>query len=64
MPFNALSELAVFLRGFAAERGWEQFHSPKNLAMALNVEAAELSEHFQSYATPPILHRRRRGNQP
>ncbi|WP_417916136.1 nucleotide pyrophosphohydrolase [Candidatus Electronema sp. JC] len=47
MPFNALSELAVFLRGFAAERGWEQFHSPKNLAMALNVEAAELSEHFQ-----------------
>ncbi|WP_417913040.1 nucleotide pyrophosphohydrolase [Candidatus Electronema sp. TJ] len=47
MPFNSLEELAVFLRGFAAERGWERFHSPKNLAMALSVEAAELTEHFQ-----------------
>jgi len=35
------------LRAFAAERDWEQFHSPKNLAMALSVEAAELLEHFQ-----------------
>ncbi len=35
------------LRQFAAERDWEQFHSPKNLAMALAVEAAELLEHFQ-----------------
>ena len=41
------SELALKLREFAAERDWEQFHSPKNLAMALNVEAAELLEHFQ-----------------
>lgn len=32
---------------FAKERNWEQFHSPKNLAMALSVEAAELLEHFQ-----------------
>lgn len=47
MSFNSLAELAVFLRGFAAERGWEQFHSPKNLVMALSVEAAELAEHFQ-----------------
>src|SRR5579872_4882253 len=31
---------------FVAERDWEQFHSPKNLAMALAVEAAELLEHF------------------
>ena len=31
---------------FVAEREWEQFHSPKNLAMALGVEAAELMEHF------------------
>lgn len=31
---------------FVAERDWEQFHSPKNLAMALAVEAAELMEHF------------------
>jgi dCTP diphosphatase len=35
------------LRSFAAERDWEQFHSPKNLAMALSVEVAELLEIFQ-----------------
>ncbi len=35
------------LRDFAKERDWEQFHSPKNLAMALTVEAAELLEQFQ-----------------
>lgn len=35
------------LRQFAAEREWDQFHSPKNLSMALAAEAAELLEHFQ-----------------
>lgn len=35
------------LREFAKERDWEQFHSPKNLAMALSVEVAELLEIFQ-----------------
>jgi dCTP diphosphatase len=35
------------LRSFAAKRDWEQFHSPKNLAIALSVEASELLEHFQ-----------------
>ena len=35
------------LRAFAAERDWDQFHSPKNLTMALMVEVAELMEHFQ-----------------
>ncbi len=35
------------LRAFADERDWDQFHAPKNLAMALSVEAAELLEHFQ-----------------
>jgi NTP pyrophosphatase (non-canonical NTP hydrolase) len=44
---DALQELRNALRQFAAERAWEQFHSPKNLAIALNVEAAELLEHFQ-----------------
>ena len=39
------------LRGFAAAREWEQFHTPKNLSMALIVEAAELVEHFQ-WLTP------------
>jgi dCTP diphosphatase len=32
---------------FIEERDWEQFHSPKNLAMALSVEASEIVEHFQ-----------------
>jgi len=35
------------LRAFAEARDWDQFHSPKNLSMALMVEAAELLEHFQ-----------------
>ena len=35
------------LRQFAAERDWDQFHSPKNLAIALSVEASELLGHFQ-----------------
>jgi len=42
-----LEDLAARLRAFARERDWEQFHAPKNLAMALAVEAAELMEHFQ-----------------
>lgn len=35
------------VREFAQERDWDQFHSPKNLAMALSVEVSELMEHFQ-----------------
>lgn len=42
-----LEDLRDALRRFAAERDWEQFHSPKNLASALVVEAAELLELFQ-----------------
>lgn len=42
-----LQQLKQQLKIFAEERDWEQFHSPKNLAMALIVEAAELVEHFQ-----------------
>jgi NTP pyrophosphatase (non-canonical NTP hydrolase) len=42
-----LEKLRQRLRAFAAARDWEQFHSPKNLASALIVEAAELLEHFQ-----------------
>lgn len=41
------NQFKVRLRQFAEERDWEQFHSPKNLSMALIVEAAELVEHFQ-----------------
>ena len=42
-----MQELIKKLRKFAKERDWEQFHSPKNLSMALAVEIAELMEHFQ-----------------
>lgn len=41
-----LSRIQDQLAAFAKERDWEQFHSPKNLAMALSVEASELQEHF------------------
>ena len=44
---DPLQELREALRRFSAERDWEQYHAPKNLAMALCVEAAELLEHFQ-----------------
>lgn len=44
---DSLERLTRRLRAFARERDWEQFHSPKNLSMALIAEAAELVEHFQ-----------------
>jgi dCTP diphosphatase len=44
---ETLDHLKTRLREFAIARDWEQFHSPKNLSMALIVEAAELVEHFQ-----------------
>ena len=47
MSANPLNELRDKLRAFARERDWDQFHSPKNLSMALAAEAAELLEHFQ-----------------
>ncbi|MFO7461992.1 MAG: nucleotide pyrophosphohydrolase [Desulfatiglandales bacterium] len=42
-----MEELINELREFAKERDWEQFHSPKNLAMALSVEVSEIVEIFQ-----------------
>lgn len=44
---DSVDRLALALRQFADERDWGQFHSPKNLASALIVEAGELLEHFQ-----------------
>jgi NTP pyrophosphatase (non-canonical NTP hydrolase) len=46
-----LTSLRDALREFAAARNWRPYHTPKNLAMAMIVEAAELVEHFQ-WATP------------
>lgn len=47
MPRDSLDDLNGKLLAFAREREWEQFHSPKNLSMALAGEAGELLEHFQ-----------------
>ncbi len=47
MKSRELSDLVQKLRDFAAERDWDQFHSPKSLACALSVEAGEILEHFQ-----------------
>jgi len=47
MPHDSLGDLTQRLRNFASEREWDQFHSPKNLAMALTGEAGELAAEFQ-----------------
>jgi len=42
-----MQNLIDLIRQFTQERDWEQFHSPKNLTMALSIEASEIMEHFQ-----------------
>lgn len=51
MSDDSLTQLREVLRAFAAERDWQQFHTPKNLAMAMSGEVGELLEHFQ-WLTP------------
>ncbi len=48
---STLNELRTAIRAFAQARDWEQFHSPKNLSMALSIEVAEIMEHFQWLTT-------------
>jgi NTP pyrophosphatase (non-canonical NTP hydrolase) len=50
-PADSLQNLRAKLDAFATERDWNQFHNPKNLAMALAGETGELIEHFQ-WLTP------------
>ena len=47
MSNEYFEKLSKRLVKFAEDRDWDQFHAPKNLVMALSVEAAELTEHFQ-----------------
>jgi dCTP diphosphatase len=47
VPADSLDDLRERQRRFAAERDWEQFHTPKNLATSVAIEAAEIMEHFQ-----------------
>ena len=44
---TTVAELRALVDDFVDERDWQQFHSPKNISMALAIEAAELMEHFQ-----------------
>jgi len=44
---DSIAQLTARVNAFVAERDWVQFHSPKNLAMAMIVEAGEVVEHFQ-----------------
>jgi len=44
---TTVAELRAVMAAFVAERAWEKFHQPKNLAMSLAIEAAELMEEFQ-----------------
>lgn len=53
---TTLDELTQALRRFADERDWERYHTPKNLAAALIVEAGELLEHFQWLTQEESLH--------
>jgi dCTP diphosphatase len=54
-----VDELVREIRRFNSEREWERFHTPKNLAMGMSIEAAELMEHFlwltgeESMSIPP-----------
>src|SRR5947208_9181419 len=48
---TTVAELRKLVADFVAERDWSQFHSPKNVSMALAIEAAELMEHFQWLTT-------------
>ena len=44
---TTVDELRQMIREFVSERNWERFHAPKNISMALAIEASELMEHFQ-----------------
>lgn len=44
---TTVAQLRAIVEAFVAERDWHQFHTPKNLAMSMAIEAAELMEHFQ-----------------
>ena len=48
---TTVAELRALVRNFVDQRDWRQFHAPKNLAMSLAIEAAELMEHFQWIST-------------
>jgi NTP pyrophosphatase (non-canonical NTP hydrolase) len=54
---DSLRTLADQLRAFRAEREWDRYHTPKNLAVAVAIEAAELLEHFQWHTDDEVAER-------
>jgi len=54
---TTLQELRAEVQQFNSDRDWHQFHTPKNLAVSIAVEAAELLEHFQWADEPPAERR-------
>ncbi len=59
---TTIEDLKQSMRSFVEERNWQQFHTPKNITMALAVEAAELMEHFMwvdSSKAPLLLEKNR-----
>ena len=48
---TTIAELRALVADFVARRNWEPFHNPKNLAVSISIEAAELQEHFQWRST-------------
>jgi NTP pyrophosphatase (non-canonical NTP hydrolase) len=56
MPKDSLADLNQRLKAFAQARDWEQFHTPKNLSMAMIAECAELVEHFQWLTPDQSMH--------
>lgn len=56
---ETVAQLREAVQDFVDERDWRQFHTPKNLAMSLAIEAAELMEHFQWLEVPASVERGR-----
>lgn len=54
---DSMKDLQNAVEAFVAERDWAQFHTPKNLAMGVAIEAAELMEHFLWRTAPDPPHR-------
>ena len=52
---DSLNNIKTELRKFASERDWDQFHTPKNIALALTAEVGELVEHFQWLTEEQII---------
>ncbi len=54
---TTVADLRLAVRDFVAARDWEQYHTPKNLAMSIAIEAAEIMEHFQWYTHAEVAAR-------